>query len=835
MDDFEYLKPGFDPKSLKVAQLRSVLLEHNVEYLSSAKKADLVKLFKQHIEPKADQYLAKLTSVNPNGRGIVDAKKPGATTKKEEPDEDKPSRVSRRKRRETVEPETEPVERKPRERASKTPKTDENEQEDENEKEPAEKSFTQNNVFQASPLVSPKKKRVSSRTKASGEKKDQEEIKNGSEETGNDGERSFSSTNVFQSAPVSVLPKKRPSPVKIQEPEVAKRTTKRKPRVSSITESKPLPKSSLDLEKFENEDDAELLAKSYNQMRKLNSKKSEDGSIGSSTMKLKGITKPEKPVSRTSRTKQRIQSLSPLAQSSPKDVKPNIRSEKTETYVKSSNTSIPKSFLNSLNVSQEFAEKLGVSLDGSPHSKIISPPSPSMVNKKITEKASKVKSPVFARESPQVQRITTPSLSDDEESLARLQKEMTEADELIQKETNDTLVALENSTEFSFVTFMKFISLWILSVLFFIGVWWYRDQVIQVGYCGVEVYAPTLAYGGDTDPRFAYYADLVEDKLHSLRPPCDVCPAHGICYRMSKLRCEEDYMLVRPWYSFGGVVPKTEYCALDTRKADKIKKMTQYCLDLLRRRNADINCGEGSDAQVGLTIEELHDLLYAMKSETIDDEEFETYWARTLQDLEGEDDIIVSLFLFSNPSVNPRLLTNSDIQFRKPSGLDQKLGSNNVGGKAPNKGTVIRSTSTSKLNFRCRLERAFFRTLLKYKFRILGLVSLLGILQYLVIQYKRTAATNARVEMLTQNVLSILHKQARFAREDPKGTARPYMGSVQLRDYLLNSEDSHSKNKLWSGVSKKIDLNTNIKGTTLEEHGEIMKVWEWVTDIGFTD
>lgn len=73
MEDPEYLQPGFDPTTLKVAELRGILLEHNVDYPSSAKKAQLVDLFTQHVAPKARRILNARSRVKASGRGIIDA------------------------------------------------------------------------------------------------------------------------------------------------------------------------------------------------------------------------------------------------------------------------------------------------------------------------------------------------------------------------------------------------------------------------------------------------------------------------------------------------------------------------------------------------------------------------------------------------------------------------------------------------------------------------------------------------------------------------------------------------------------------------------------------
>ncbi|KAK1996308.1 hypothetical protein LX36DRAFT_638231 [Colletotrichum falcatum] len=73
MDDYEYLQPGFDPKSLTVPRLRSILVAHEVQYPATAKKPQLVQLFEDEIVPQAKKILAKQARAKRSSKGIVDA------------------------------------------------------------------------------------------------------------------------------------------------------------------------------------------------------------------------------------------------------------------------------------------------------------------------------------------------------------------------------------------------------------------------------------------------------------------------------------------------------------------------------------------------------------------------------------------------------------------------------------------------------------------------------------------------------------------------------------------------------------------------------------------
>ncbi|WRT65160.1 uncharacterized protein IL334_002103 [Kwoniella shivajii] len=66
-----YLAEGFDPNSLRVPQLRSILLAHGQGYSSSAKKADLLQAFQEHVSSQAPALRAAVSNVRPSGKGIV--------------------------------------------------------------------------------------------------------------------------------------------------------------------------------------------------------------------------------------------------------------------------------------------------------------------------------------------------------------------------------------------------------------------------------------------------------------------------------------------------------------------------------------------------------------------------------------------------------------------------------------------------------------------------------------------------------------------------------------------------------------------------------------------
>ena len=85
MDQETYLDPNFDPSTFTVPQLRSVLVAHSVNYPSSAKKAELITLFNDHVVSQAKKLRAANARVKRTSRGIVNV--PASQADEEEDDE----------------------------------------------------------------------------------------------------------------------------------------------------------------------------------------------------------------------------------------------------------------------------------------------------------------------------------------------------------------------------------------------------------------------------------------------------------------------------------------------------------------------------------------------------------------------------------------------------------------------------------------------------------------------------------------------------------------------------------------------------------------------------
>lgn len=71
--EMDYLASDFDPSSLTVPRLRSILVSHNVNYPASAKKPQLIEIFNRDIVPKSRMILQAHSRTKPTSKGITDA------------------------------------------------------------------------------------------------------------------------------------------------------------------------------------------------------------------------------------------------------------------------------------------------------------------------------------------------------------------------------------------------------------------------------------------------------------------------------------------------------------------------------------------------------------------------------------------------------------------------------------------------------------------------------------------------------------------------------------------------------------------------------------------
>ncbi|CUM63725.1 uncharacterized protein PRCAT00001309001 [Priceomyces carsonii] len=103
-------------------------------------------------------------------------------------------------------------------------------------------------------------------------------------------------------------------------------------------------------------------------------------------------------------------------------------------------------------------------------------------------------------------------------------------------------------------------------------------------------------------------------------------------------------------------------------------------------------------------------------------------------------------------------------------------------------------------------------------------------MKILSIKLKKRKTENIKVEIVFNEVLKKLSKQKKISLSN--SLVPSYIGSTHLRDLILSNEKNlTAKMNFWNKVTKKVEYNSNVRSKLIENHGEIMKVWEWISDI----
>lgn len=105
---------------------------------------------------------------------------------------------------------------------------------------------------------------------------------------------------------------------------------------------------------------------------------------------------------------------------------------------------------------------------------------------------------------------------------------------------------------------------------------------------------------------------------------------------------------------------------------------------------------------------------------------------------------------------------------------------------------------------------------------------------YVRLQRERKAEEDKEVAKYAQLALNALRSQELAHYTDPITTPQAYIPSLQLRDLVLQNLPSlNTRRRLWAGVERVVEENTNVR-TNLEEveGGNEERVWRWVGSAG---
>ncbi|KAI5797943.1 Man1-Src1p-C-terminal domain-containing protein [Peziza echinospora] len=703
-EDPPYLQPGFDPQTLKVAELRGLLLEHDVDYPSTAKKAQLVDLFNEHIATHSRTILGARGKVNANTRKIVDVDRFGDPLELDVPPPIAPRRTAPR--------------RSTRGQSGTGSALDESD-------------------IGGSITVSPVKSRKTPGKNASPAKRNASPSKR-------------SSTRVQKVMDDS-------SDHAEPEPPLTVRKPRRKSTTSRVSLAAPPPQTPAPIYKQESE--------------------------------------PEDPEKSPFSNDNPFQSGSPAG---------TLRSAAKEKRRKST----PRSGFATGLASERSSSRRHTDFPLPARSPGLDYYDSGAYDNVLSSKHQQHDPYYDSRPLSPERVIKKEEIDDEEDDLLQPGEEFTPEgqEEIEEAERESGAVSRRSNRRKS--TPAPASLLWVVlgTILSAYFIWW-RKEKIEIGYCSV----------GKTPPRGMpqHQIDHLQDWTTLLLPECELCPANAICKPNFVAECKDDYVLASNPLTFFGLIPIPPTCEPDTEKLRRIAILSDEAIKVLRKRAADVECGDAPPSPAntkddgskdegkaggpiaegkGVDESELRRILYDLKAPKLSDAQFNELWKNALEDVAGREEIEVK-----TDSKTNRL--------------------------------VLASSSLAALPLICSIKLSLTATLTHYRPQLvlLVLLALTALYAKSTIQAKR-----ARAVLVKKYVLVALKMLARAAAEGGKhvgadGEDERDVPVVQLRDRLLQHEFSPRKREeVWREVQKVVECNSNVRATSREVRGEVLRCWTWI-------
>ncbi|KAL7271456.1 inner nuclear membrane protein enriched at telomere/subtelomere region [Rhizina undulata] len=645
MSEPDYLQPDFDPNSLTIPKLRGILLEHNVDFSSSSKKAQLVDLFTEHITPKARRILDARSRVKASSRGIQD-----------------------------VGDDTTPAEESPRKRAVRR------------------SARLDTADIQADDSLSRSRRSVSRRRTS-----------------GKHTRATDTEMTEFEE----------------QQPPRSIRRTRRsssRPSILPRAESPETPAPSVDREQTTDGEGSESVFSSHNPFQS-----------GSSPAISRAVDKDRR---KTIGSEKRRKSVNPRRR---------LTDFPTPTSDYHPDSYAPRT---------------------SPVNSASAPPS------KYDLPLSRLKSPPESRSPParKIPAVVKKEESDEgEDDMLEPGEEFTpEETREVSRTSDGTIARRRRATHTTGSAGTVWVTLFAICVGYFL---WWRKEKIEIGYCGF----------GKLDMQYIDGPDWT----NIIRPSCEHCPSNAICKPDFEVECKDDYVLVPHPFSLGGLIPLPPSCEPDSEKLRRIAVLSDEAIRVLRKRAADVECGElmlGKDEEKGVSEAHLRQVLYDLKAPSLSDAQFSELWRNALEEVE----------------LRTRLV-------RYSSGI-----------------TYLRTTSLASVPLICAIRLSITGSVSRYRNELAGLILLFFLLSFLRLILSKNRTYQQQVTKLVHIALAHLAEQASIEEE-------PFIAIPHLRDQVLAEEfDPERRKKLWSGVQKVVELNSNVRVGEREVQGEVMRVWSWI-------
>ena len=132
------------------------------------------------------------------------------------------------------------------------------------------------------------------------------------------------------------------------------------------------------------------------------------------------------------------------------------------------------------------------------------------------------------------------------------------------------------------------------------------------------------------------------------------------------------------------------------------------------------------------------------------------------------------------------------------------------------------------MSIACKFQKEVYDKFQSNKKLILSVILLSIVSLYAYLKFKLYQRQQSKVNEISDIIITKLQKQTKESISDPTGLTNRYLSAIQMRDELLSNLNHSNKFKLWELILHKLEKNSNIRSSTKEIHGEIVKVLEWI-------
>ncbi|BGP22612.1 inner nuclear membrane protein MAN1 [Rhodotorula toruloides] len=357
------------------------------------------------------------------------------------------------------------------------------------------------------------------------------------------------------------------------------------------------------------------------------------------------------------------------------------------------------------------------------------------------------------------------------------------------------------------------IARWAFAALLVTYVLWWREEKLAAGFCDTNASTNALLASRHTSLA-APLPDLPPSLLNfadhfHLRPSCTPCPTHGHCVDGAFVGCTVDYVPRQNPLRLGGLLPIPPACVPDTEKLMMVAMQASKASRLLRQRRGEVIChglekhrrkqGQAEAWVYGLNAEAV---LAALRSENeragrpFAEDVLEEVNRIALRDLEAHGEVDV---------------------WQDKDGPDD----------------YWYAAKTAEMSLSCRARLAAIQSAKRHRSALGGFLGFLSLLVWLHSKLRSRRADAENVRQLVQVALRQLQQQERAHYADPVLIPFPHVVPSHLRDLILQDEHSPGRRAaLWKGVEKVVEGNANVRVLSVEQNGEEMRGWLWTGPTG---